>query len=253
VVEETLARFKADLVHIFGNNLLEIMMHGSYVLGDFRPHQGDLDYTILTERDLSDTEIDALFTLHDSYRRSRDLLLYQLEGTTYPERVMANIQQPFVGCYIGTGRKGWRRIDTFQNSFIDLMIMKRHGIGLFGRNTAIYKPTEAEVHTEELKDLCSLTEALSNVVDTGSGIAFAVVHWCARTFYYLETGRIASKREACVWCGSENRLKPFWILFDQAKDKRYPYEDQGSEVLGKEKCGDLLKKAKEWIFQDVRV
>lgn len=63
---------------------------------------GDLDYTVLTRRDLDDADVEALFSLHDEYRASRRLLLYQLEGTTYPKRVLADPKQPFSGCYVGS-------------------------------------------------------------------------------------------------------------------------------------------------------
>jgi hypothetical protein len=42
--------------------------------------------------------------------------LHQLEGTYYPKGFLSHLAPPFVGCYIGTSRGGWRTITTLQNS-----------------------------------------------------------------------------------------------------------------------------------------
>ena len=46
MLEETLFRFTSDLRQILGQNLLEVIIHGSVVLGDFRPGRGDIDSVV---------------------------------------------------------------------------------------------------------------------------------------------------------------------------------------------------------------
>ena len=67
----TTKQFKTDLISILGDNLYEILIHGSYVLGDFTPNSGDLDYTILAEHNLSNSSIAKLYKLHDGFHIAR--------------------------------------------------------------------------------------------------------------------------------------------------------------------------------------
>jgi hypothetical protein len=148
MVRKTLDQFRLDLLEILGSDLYEIVIHGSYALGDFVPFKGDLDDTVLTTEDLVDTSILKLLALHDRYRQERQLLLHQLEGTFYPWRVLAGPAEPFVGCYVGTSRAGWRKITTFQNSWIDLRVMEESGIRLIGNQLSFFHPSPSEVVAE---------------------------------------------------------------------------------------------------------
>ncbi|MFH1706324.1 MAG: hypothetical protein ABIF71_00155 [Planctomycetota bacterium] len=147
IVKQTIDRFRMDLLRVLGDELCEIVIHGSYALGDFTPFKGDLDYTVVTVHDLGDAAMAALFDLHDGYRREKQLLLHQLEGTTYPRGVLADPARPCVGCYIGTGRAGWRTITAFTNSLIDLRIMAESGIRVLGGPLDIFRPSEAAIRT----------------------------------------------------------------------------------------------------------
>ncbi|MEW6524653.1 MAG: hypothetical protein AB1445_14090 [Bacillota bacterium] len=149
LARQTFGHFKEDLWAILGPNLYEILIHGSYVLGNFAPHRGDLDYVILTHTDLSDQDIEELFVLHDAYRAQEELLLYQLEGTTYPKHVLAHPGLSFTGCYIGTGRQGWQKLSTFQNSLMDLKVMSACGLRLLGTAAVVYSPGEPELLQEQ--------------------------------------------------------------------------------------------------------
>ena len=167
IVRKTLNRFRNDIEEILTGNLYEIIIHGSYALGDFTPHKGDLDYTVLTKTDIDPSHIDRLSALHDRYRQVRELVLYQLEGTFYPKYVLRDISSTFCGCYIGTGRKGWRSITTFQNSLIDLKTMQEKGIRLLGNPVEFYSPTSAEITEEQKTTIKNLKTAIHN--DAGIG------------------------------------------------------------------------------------
>jgi hypothetical protein len=240
IVRETIDQFRVDLVRILGSDLSEIVIHGSFALGDFAPHRGDLDYTVLTVGNLSDGVISALFGLHDAYRQSHDQLLHQLEGTFYPKTVLSDLTAPFIGCYVGTGRKGWRKISTFQNSLIDLRIMEESGIRLLRKPLHFYHPTPTEVREEQLRDLDSLREHLEKSQGTDAGFLYAAVHWCARTLYLIRQARIASKSEACRWCITAPDLGAFHKVLSAAQGKRYPYDVEEPLPEMRESCTRLL-------------
>ena len=95
---QTFNHLKQDLKLILGDNLFEIIIHGSYALNDFRPGLGDLDYMVVTNENLDNSTNSRLFELHDRYRSERELLLHQLEGTFYPKHFLRELSLPFVGC-----------------------------------------------------------------------------------------------------------------------------------------------------------
>jgi hypothetical protein len=125
VVSKTLKQFDYDLNNILKNNYLDIILYGSNTLNNFIPHRGDIDFIVILKDDINDIEINELFNLHDIYRSKKyNNLEYQLEGLYYPVKVLENIYCEFVGCYIGTGRKGWKKITRFQNNVFDLIQIK---------------------------------------------------------------------------------------------------------------------------------
>jgi hypothetical protein len=239
--QRTFDRFLADLGSILGSNLYDVIIHGSFVLGDFRPNRGDLDYIVVTRADLDEETNGALFELHDRYRSAKRLLLHQLEGTFYPRRVLRSPTSRFVGCYIGTGRRGWRTITSFQNSAMDLRIAGELGKHLLGRDVPMYRPSESDIRQEQRRDLASLTGAARRRRNGDMGFWVSLVHWCARTIYYLEHGQPASKSQACDWCRKAARGSGFDELFKLAEHRRHPYGQaavgQGTRTL----CRALLR------------
>jgi hypothetical protein len=210
--------------------LFQIVIHGSVVLDDFRPYKGDIDHTVISHRDLSDDEIEQLFALHDGYRSNRELLMHQLEGTYYSSAFIADLQTPFVGCYIGTGRRGWRKTTTLCNSLIDLKLMREKGWALPGSVPAIYNPNSQEILEEQVREFRQIQESSMRMVESEFGRWMALVHWCARTLYFRRFGQIVSKRDACLWCQREEKVQGFLELYRMAQESRYPY---GSETLSR--------------------
>ncbi len=249
-VLQTFDRFAKDLKEILGENLHEIIIHGSYALGDFRPNQGDLDYIVVTNDDLETNNNTELFELHDDYRANRELSLHQLEGTYYPKKVLSDLESPFVGCGIGTGRSGWHTITTFHNSYMDLRVIDEKGIFLFGTGVPIYRPTEDDIRDELKADHAKWIRTAKDGTIDGIGFWCAIVHWCARTSCYLTDGWLTSKSEACRWCRENVVQSELRELFDTAESRRYPYGDHRTTSAFKSNCRMLLQYANGILSYD---
>lgn len=130
IVEKTLSRFTEDLKLILKDDLFKIIIHGSYVPDDFQANQGDIDFLILTHRNSDDVVNADLIGLHEGYREDRKFLLHQLEGTYYPKSFMRNPEETLYGLYIGT--TGMKPITSRKNSYMDLRLINRKGLRLFG-------------------------------------------------------------------------------------------------------------------------
>jgi hypothetical protein len=240
LVERTLDRFAQDLRQVLGGQLVEVVIHGSYVLGDFRPNRGDLDYIVVTNADLGKAANARLFDLHDGYRSAKALLLHQLEGTFYPQDFLATLAPPFVGCYIGTTRRGWRTISTLQNSYIDLRLAGQCGRRLLGTAVPLYQPSEADILREQRATLADQLAAADGTGELSLGHWMSAAHWCARTLCHRATGRVVSKLEACRWARTVVPRDDLRKLLDLAEGMRYPYGTEPAEDWVEAACRKLL-------------
>lgn len=245
---QTFDCFIEDMTEILGENLFEIIIHGSYALGDFRPDLGDLDYMVVTGENLDKATNSRLFELHDQYRSRKKLLLHQLEGTFYPKQFLHELSLPFTGCYIGTGRKGWRTISTLQNSFMDLRLINQHGISLLGKNLQIYNPDDSEIIKEQITDLEAFINSARTAKRADIEIWMTIAHWCSRTIFYHANGEIASKTEACRWCIERAEMEAFKEVLKNAEGRRCPYGKAAVTDEVKTACIALLSYTENFLL-----
>ncbi|MHB1000813.1 MAG: hypothetical protein ACYC27_16345 [Armatimonadota bacterium] len=195
---------------ILGWNLRCVVLFGSAVLGDFRHGKGDLDFMAITNEDLGADDCEKIFCLHDSMRTgAMGQLSAQLEGTYYPISI---VQSPSnasaAGCYVGTGRKGWRQVSSSCNSASDYAIICRYGV-FYGEDIRhmVYSPSDSELTEAFLR---SLNDNIENAPGRKSiEYALAMYHWAARGLCHAMTGQLLSKRDAATWFASAS-LDPEW-------------------------------------------
>lgn len=243
-VQETLHQFINDLRGILKEDLYEIIIHGSYVLDDFRPGFGDLDFLVLCEENLDEKANRNLSSLHAKYRADRMLLMHQLEGTYYPKSFMKNPEASLSGFYVGTTRV--KSITRRHNSYMDLSLIHQRGLMLLGSNCATYNPSRAELASQLKSDCQSFKSTMTQGSMFDSGFWVSLIHWCARTLYYRANGRIGSKTEACKWCLEQSALSEFHDLFNFAKSLRFPYGQRQTSSETKEKSSGLLDLVDTW-------
>ena len=232
-ITRTFSAFMSDLESIFP--VRAVILHGSAVLGDFREGKGDLDFMVITMRPLTDGDRQKLFKLHKEYRApGKGILFSQLEGIYYPLEI---VETPFKtlssGCYIGTSRKGWGKINSLSNSFFDLAIIRKTGLFFKGEElrSRIHEPSISELHGEiktKFTELLSQTSAASSL-----GWAVSAVHFFTRSLCFLAAGKLASKTGAVTWFLEQYPGCRWKELLLFCKDARYPYSDYES-APGKE-------------------
>jgi len=238
IVEETLRKFADDLRLILKGNLFEIIIHGSYVLGDFQANQGDIDFLVLTHDNFDKETAANLIGLHKGYRKSGQLLLHQLEGTYYPKTFMLNPEEALSGLYIGT--TGMKPINSRKNSYMDLRLINTKGLMLLGNQAETFNPSEADLIEEQKKDSQGFRKTIQNSTSIDFGFWISMIHWCARTYFFRAKGKIGSKTEACQWCARQPALADFKQLFNLAESLRYPYQNRDILKTTKTKCMKLL-------------
>lgn len=238
IAQQTFDQFTDDLKDILKENLFEIIIHGSYVLDDFRANLGDLDYIVLTNRSLDENTNTKLFRLHEKYRSERSMLLHQLEGTFYPKHFLENLKGQFSGCYIGSS--SMKTITALKNSYMDLRLINEQGILLLGTSPQIYNPGEPEILNAQISDLKAFRDSAMQSNDTKIGLWISAIHWCSRTLFYLANRKIGSKTDACHWCIQQPKLKAFKSWFKEVECLRSPYKETRIPEKAKDACLSLL-------------
>ncbi|MCK5116652.1 MAG: nucleotidyltransferase domain-containing protein [Candidatus Aegiribacteria sp.] len=240
IAQQTFDQFTEDIKDILKENLFEIVIHGSYALSDFNANRGDLDYLVVTNRNLDEGINSKLFELHEKYRSKRCLLLHQLEGTFYPKHFLEALEGQFIGCYIGTSRIGWKSLSTLHNSYIDLRHINEHGIKLLNKNVRIYNPSEPEILKEQKADLKAFKNSVKLSSDSEVGLWISTMQWCSRTLLYLANRKIGSKTDACRWCIQQPELEAFKSSFQEVEYLRSPYKETRIPEKAKDTCFALL-------------
>ena len=121
---ELLQSFERDLNSIENVNVLDIVLYGSTMTGDYIEGRGDIDFLVLLEKKVTEKQRELIFSLHEKYR-SKDSMFAQLEGTYY---VFNNSNNLINGVYVGTSRKGWKVIDTVIHGDVEQgMILNNYG------------------------------------------------------------------------------------------------------------------------------
>jgi len=243
IIDETLKQFDSDLTNILNEKYKDILIYGSVSINSFIPHHGDIDFIVILNDDLTEFEINKIYNLHEKYRKKDySNLEYQLEGSYYPEAILLNINKIIIGCYIGTGRKGWKKIGTFQQNYIDLIQIKQNGISFKNKKYIIYEPSFQEVKQYILEEISKYEMLLNDSVIP----SFVIIQFVARTVFYLEHNRIGSKKLSCEefyekyindefikLCGIEGNYKELEIKFTNHKNVAANSLNKLSEIMDK--------------------
>lgn len=222
-IQTVMIEFSNKLNQIFDSNLLSVILFGSAVLGDFRPGEGDLDFMVITRNDISDMDCQEIFDMHDLIRSGEmGLLAAQLEGTYYPLSIAKDPRNAVAkGCYVGTGRRGWKPINSNCNSMADYAIIRQHGVTCYGEEiqNRIYNPSRQELLDEIRQNLERNIENTSKF--NSIGYALAMYHWAPRALCYVVTNELVSKRKAAEWYRSQFPDTDWAAMVSIAKDIRH--------------------------------
>jgi len=223
-----MSTFADHLRGVLGENYRSIILFGSAVLDDFTPGKGDLDFLVAVQQDISEDSCECLFALHDRMRAGElGTLAKQLEGTYYPMEILHDpLHAQAHGCYIGTGRKGWRRVNACQSSMMDFAIIQRYGLVCDGKDLKplIYNPSHEELLHEIHRQL---TELLARQNTTPSiDFSLAIFHWGARALCYVYTGELFSKSRAADWYAVEYPSERWSSMLQHLRSFRHPLTEQ---------------------------
>ena len=217
-----LYEFVKSVQEILKDNFISAYLQGSFAIGDW-DNDSDVDFTIVVENDISETNLQALQIMHARIYNLQSEWAKHLEGSYFPKSILKNGDPAKKNLWYLDNTFDKLILSDHDNTMVVRWVVREYGIVLAG------------IPAKELIDFVSADdlrkEMLSTMQEWGEEIIsgqwkmdnkwaqpFAVLMYC-RMLHSLNTGRIASKLSGAQW--AKNTLDNRWTgLIQRAWDER---------------------------------
>jgi predicted nucleotidyltransferase len=205
-VTELLEEFVTSVQGSLRNNLVGVYLRGSLAIGDFNPETSDVDVLVVTQRQVSDAEFEALSEMHDRLRTIPNRYAEKLEVAYIDAAAAKRFQR---------GRKHvnvpshypLRRERFESNWLLDLWMARELGSSLYGPRP---KSVFGAISPDELREAAQrrlrewamwATDVPEKDVDWFNQRcqqAYVVETMC-RGLHTAATGAVSTKPAAVAW------------------------------------------------------
>ena len=189
-------------------NVCGVYLVGSFAVGDADRHS-DVDFLVVTERQVSQAEEAALQALHGRVHDLPAAWAQHLEGSYVPKEALRRVdpgRQPLLYLDNGARELIW---DDHCNTALVRWSLREHGIALAGPSAErLVDPVSEDELRGEARDTLQETAAWAHALaDRRRDDALAFSRWaqpylvlsCCRMLHTLTSGTIVSKQTAGTW------------------------------------------------------
>lgn len=205
---------------ILGENFCGVYLQGSFAVGDADEHS-DVDFLVVTNDEVGPAQEAALQTMHKRLYVLETPWAQHLEGSYINRDRLRRVDQaraPLL--YLDNGATELIR-DSHCNTAVVRWSLREHGVVLAGPDpkSLVDPVSPAELRSDVLIAMDEWVEWLPTLESWSARLQpLAVLSFC-RILHTLESGRVASKREAAEW--ALGALRPEWArLIQRALDDR---------------------------------
>ncbi|HZC04243.1 MAG TPA: aminoglycoside adenylyltransferase domain-containing protein [Ktedonobacterales bacterium] len=207
---------------ILGDNFVAAYLQGSFAVGDWDV-DSDVDWVIAIERDISDTELPALQTMHARLYRLDAHWAQHLEGSYIPRAILRRRgPERHQLLFLNNTDDTLERSDHDDTAIVR-WVTREYGIALAGPPPAtLIEPVSADELRREalstMRDWADAIHAGQYRMDNRWAQPFVTLSYC-RMLHTLQTGRVASKLASAQW--ASQALASQWApLIQRAWDER---------------------------------
>ncbi|UCC79129.1 MAG: DUF4111 domain-containing protein [Candidatus Zixiibacteriota bacterium] len=221
-LDAVLRELASSIQQILRNDFVGAYLQGSLAVGDFDEHS-DVDFVIAVDRELSDSQLRDLRSMHERIFNLEAEWARHLEGSYFPTAVLRDYTRSGSELwYLDNGSSILVR-SNHCNKIVVRWILREKGIGLSGpQPSTLIDPIPVEVLRRAI--LASINESgqeiLTNTEPYNNRFyqTFIVLQYC-RKLHDLHTGAVGSKRSGAEW--AKRNLDRSWTdLIDRAWDGR---------------------------------
>jgi predicted nucleotidyltransferase len=216
---EIIKTFEEDLNIILGYRVIDIILYGSAITGDFITGKGDVDFIVFVKGNITRIQETEIYELHEKYRNTKTLF-NQLEGTFYTLNNQCFIDG---GIYVGTSRKGWKRISEIIHGDIDQGMILQD-----------YESLKSEIDLEDFfaldlskifYEIAITTSEFLRLMKELKDVEFNIyaIQTTARNLFTLRRKKFASKSDSIDFTINDEKFIKYRSLLLKIKPIRYPY------------------------------
>lgn len=222
-VNAVVASLLAELRAVLRDQFAGLYLHGSLATGDFDPATSDIDFVVVTGKELPNAAVVVLAAMHRRIRAGGSAWAARLEGSYIPRPALrrydpANARHPSLKIE-GGGQFGVRHHHS--DWVIQRHILRQHGVVVAAPPPgSLIDPVSPDQLRAAVRTI--LTEWWARSLDdatwlaTGEYQAFAVLTMC-RALHTLRHGTVVSKPAAARWAG-ETLPAPWPAIIDHARN-----------------------------------
>jgi hypothetical protein len=215
---------------VLGDYFIGMYLYGSLAIGDFDPGRSDIDFLVVTNRDLPDNMISNLKVMHSRLFESGQEWATKLEGAYIPINAIRSYNPTGPACPL-VNKKEFLVARPESNWVINRHVLYTSGVVITGPSLqTMIDPVTTEQIREAVLTLLrnNWTPWLYNsALFNGTGYQPFVVLTMCRAFYTFMLGDVASKLESADWVIT-NSDKKWTELIKQAV--AWHYGDPSGDV-----------------------
>lgn len=220
-INEILVQLASGLAGALGERLVGFYLTGSLTYGNFDQGSSDIDYLVVLETQLDESQRSALKDLHKTigarYLTWRD----RIEGSYITRTMLASVLPPEQGRPYVNGGAFWDPDPPYGNEWLlNLYVLRECGIALIGPEpSALIVPVSIDdVREASKRDLFEewLPKANDSTAFEDSHIQAYVTLTLCRILHRAANDGVASKRAASTWV-KERYGEPWRSLVERAE------------------------------------
>lgn len=208
-VNEVLRGFLEGARRVLGEGFVGMYLYGSLAAGDFGPARSDIDFVVVTEKEVTDEQLAGLEEMHGRFVASDPPWAMEIDGSCIPRAAMRRYERESAKHpHIERG-VGKLRVEEFWPDWvIQRHVLREHGVALAGppARTLIDPVTPEEMRAAVRSQAVHRWAPIGEVRDPAAapalqqrgGQVYAVLTMC-RMLHTLETGEVVSKQASGRW------------------------------------------------------
>jgi predicted nucleotidyltransferase len=200
-----LDEFVKSVQQVIKENFVSAYLLGSFAVGDW-DNDSDVDFTIVVEHDLSETDLIALQAMHARIYDLESEWSKHLEGSYFPKSILKSGSTAKKELWYLDNTHDNLILSNHDNTLVVRWVVREYGITLAG---IAPKEFMDPLTTDDLRqEILSTMQEWADEIFSGRwkmenkwAQPYAVLSYC-RMLHSLHTGRIASKLSGAQWAKS---------------------------------------------------
>jgi predicted nucleotidyltransferase len=195
LLESLLSRMR----DVFQEGLVGLYLHGSLTAGDFDPESSDIDLLAATSTDITDTEFDALRTMHLEFARDNPGWEDRIDVAYLSVTALRTFRSERSSIAIISAGEPFHMAEAGREWLMNWYAVREEGITLFGPPAeALIAPITEEEFSASIRDYVAEVGDRTTELSDRKHLAYAILTMC-RALHLHRTGERASKRQAALW------------------------------------------------------